>query len=72
MWRQRMRNRKGIGNRELSRLRSSLKRVLGMPDYQGYLDHAARCHPDRPALTEREFYQRHLAARYGGGGLRCC
>jgi uncharacterized short protein YbdD (DUF466 family) len=41
-----------------------------MPDYERYLDEA-RARGDR-VLTEREYYDRYLASRYGGGGSRCC
>ena len=56
-----------IGN-----LLTSLRRVLGMPDYAGYLAHLRAHHPDRPAPTEREFYDQYLRTRYGDGATRCC
>jgi uncharacterized short protein YbdD (DUF466 family) len=55
-----------------SRLRSAFKRVVGMPDYAGYLEHAREYHPDCPLLSEREYFDQYLAARYSGGGSRCC
>jgi len=67
MWRRRMRK---VGL--FSRLRSAFKQVVGMPDYACYLEHAREQHPDRPLLSEREFYDQYLAARYAGGGSRCC
>jgi uncharacterized short protein YbdD (DUF466 family) len=56
----------------LSRLRSAFKQVVGMPDYARYLEHACEKHPGCPVLSEREFYDRFIAGRYAGGGLRCC
>jgi uncharacterized short protein YbdD (DUF466 family) len=43
-----------------------------MPDYAAYVDHAKRCHPERPVASEREFYDDYLRARYEGGPTRCC
>ena len=56
----------------LTKLRSALKQIVGMPDYLQYLEHARACHPDAPPLSEREFYDRFIATRYGGGATRCC
>lgn len=49
-----------------------IRRVAGMPDYQGYLEHLRRCHPGRPVPTEREFYESYLRSRYGDAPTRCC
>jgi uncharacterized short protein YbdD (DUF466 family) len=51
---------------------SDLRRVVGMPDYAGYLRHLQQCHPDRPVPSEREFFDLYLRARYGDGPTRCC
>ena len=56
----------------MSRLLDLLRRVAGMPDYAGYVDHLRRCHPERSVPSEREFFADYLAARYGDGPTRCC
>ena len=56
----------------MRKLLSVFKRIVGMPDYAGYLAHAREHHPDCPLLSEREYYDQYLAARYSGGGSRCC
>jgi uncharacterized short protein YbdD (DUF466 family) len=56
----------------LRRALRMIRRVMGMPDYAGYLEHVRRCHPDQPPSTEREFYDSFLRARYGDGPTRCC
>jgi uncharacterized short protein YbdD (DUF466 family) len=53
-------------------LRETLCRIAGMPDYDGYLEHWRRCHPDRPAPSRAEFFERYLESRYGSGVGRCC
>jgi uncharacterized short protein YbdD (DUF466 family) len=49
-----------------------VRRVSGMPDYQAYLEHLRRCHPERPVPSPREFYEDYLRARYTDGPTRCC
>jgi len=51
---------------------SGLKRVVGMPDYPGYLHHMEERHPGCPVLSERQFYDEQVMARYGNGVSRCC
>ncbi len=56
----------------LTSLRSALRRVLGMPDYQAYLEHLRTHHPGCPVPSEKEFFQEFVRARYAGGPTRCC
>jgi uncharacterized short protein YbdD (DUF466 family) len=49
-----------------------IRRISGMPDYAGYVEHAKRCHPERPVASEREFYEEFLRTRYESGPTRCC
>lgn len=51
---------------------SAFRRIMGMPDYQGYVKHVRTCHPERPVPSEKEFYEAYLEHRYGGGVSRCC
>lgn len=56
----------------LNRWLGALKRICGMPDYPGYLHHMAEKHPGGPVLSERQFYDEQVQARYGNGASRCC
>ena len=49
-----------------------VRRISGMPDYQAYLDHLQRYHPDHPVPGEREYFSEYLRSRYGDGPTRCC
>ncbi|TCZ56660.1 YbdD/YjiX family protein [Roseicella aquatilis] len=50
--------------------------MVGQPNYEAYLEHHQRLHPDKPPMTRAEFFRDREAARYGGGGgtrgFRCC
>lgn len=46
--------------------------MAGMPDYAAYLQHMRQAHPDRPVLSEREFFEEYVASKYGDGPNRCC
>lgn len=54
------------------KLLGALRRIAGMPDYEGHLEHLRRCHPDRPVPTERQFFEDFVRIRYGDGPTRCC
>ena len=51
---------------------SGCRQVLGLPDYERYLAHAAQRHPEAPLLTRGEFCAREIERKYGRGGARCC
>ncbi len=71
MWRAPMPASEREGGR-WERLLSGFKRVVGMPDYPGYLQHMAERHPSCPVQSEREFFESQVNARYGNGASRCC
>jgi uncharacterized short protein YbdD (DUF466 family) len=56
----------------LAKLFDAIRRIAGMPDYEAYLAHVRRCHPEAQPMTERQFYQEFVRARYGDGPTRCC
>lgn len=49
-----------------------IRRIIGAPDYDRYLLHVARRHPDTTPLTRDEFARDALARRYDRPGSRCC
>ena len=58
--------------RMLQRIISTVRAVAGMPDYEAYVAHLRRCHPERPVPTKRLFYDEFVKRRYGDGPTRCC
>ncbi len=53
-------------------LGQSLKLMVGLPDYQTYVQHMESTHPDRKPMTYEEFFRERQQARYGGGQGKCC
>lgn len=47
--------------------------MVGVPNYDIYLKHMARQHPDQKPMSYKEFYDNRVNARFGGNGtVRCC
>lgn len=46
--------------------------IVGVPDYDLYLAHMRRRHPQRAPMTREAFFADRLQARYGRGSSRCC
>lgn len=49
--------------------------MIGIPDYDNYVQHVKLKHPDQEPMTYEEFFKERQEARYGGkgkGGFRCC
>ena len=46
--------------------------AVGVPDYDAYVAHVRRRHPDRTPMDPRTFFRERIEARYGRGRSRCC
>lgn len=46
--------------------------IVGVPDYDLYLAHMRRTHPDKAPMNREAFFANRLEARYGRGASRCC
>ncbi len=46
--------------------------IVGVPDYETYLTHMRRTHPDNTPMTRDEFFGERMQARYSRGASRCC
>jgi uncharacterized short protein YbdD (DUF466 family) len=54
-------------------LRQTGRLMCGIPDYDGYVAHIRRHHPDRLVPSYEEFFRQRQDARYGrNGNARCC
>ena len=48
------------------------RRAIGVPDYETYVAHVRRHHPERRPMSYEAFFIERQNARYRGGGGRCC
>ncbi len=49
--------------------------MVGIPDYEAYVEHRKACHPGEPVMTYKEFFRNRQDARYATGRgkiSRCC
>jgi len=49
-----------------------VRRVIGAPDYEAYVEHFRSCHPEAEPLTRDRFVRERMEARYSRPGSRCC
>jgi uncharacterized short protein YbdD (DUF466 family) len=57
----------------LRRIRETAHLMVGLPDYQRYVDHRRARHPGESVMSRSEFVLERLDRRFGGkGGGRCC
>jgi len=56
-------------------LGQAARMLVGMPDYDTYVEHMQKKHPDQPVMSYEAFFRERQEARYGGGKgrpTRCC
>ena len=56
---------------KLARVAATVRRILGVPDYERYLAHVRVAHPGEAPMTEEEFFRERLEGR-AKPGSRCC
>jgi len=56
-------------------LGQAARMLVGMPDYDTYVQHMQTQHPEQPLMSYEAFFRERQEARYGGGKgrpVRCC
>ncbi|CAN7155993.1 YbdD/YjiX family protein [Variovorax sp. LjRoot290] len=53
-------------------LGATLRLMVGLPDYDAYLSHMERTHPEQAPMSYEAFFRERQQARYGSGRGRCC
>jgi uncharacterized short protein YbdD (DUF466 family) len=46
--------------------------MVGVPDYDNYVQHMHLTHPEQQPMTYEEFFRERQEARYGSGRGSCC
>jgi uncharacterized short protein YbdD (DUF466 family) len=57
---------------DLSVAAATARAVFGLPDYNAYLAHLAQAHPGVTPPDKAVFFRVRQAARFTGGGFKCC
>jgi uncharacterized short protein YbdD (DUF466 family) len=50
----------------------TLRAILGVPDYDRYIEHCRSRHPDAQPMTRDQFAKDLLERKYSRPGSRCC
>lgn len=56
-------------------LGQAARMLVGMPDYDAYVEHMQHKHPEKPLMSYEAFFRERQEARYGGRKgrpVRCC
>ncbi|MFC5480815.1 YbdD/YjiX family protein [Massilia suwonensis] len=53
-------------------LGQSMRLMVGLPEYDTYLAHMEREHPDKRPMSYEEFFRERQEARYGSGRSGGC
>ncbi|MDR3346849.1 MAG: YbdD/YjiX family protein [Campylobacteraceae bacterium] len=54
-------------------LAQAARLMVGVPDYDSYVQHMRVTHPEQTPMSYEEFYRNRVEARYGGkSGAKCC
>jgi len=53
-------------------LGQALRLMVGLPDYDAYVNHMRATHPDAPVMSYEAFFRERQNARYGVGAGKCC
>jgi uncharacterized short protein YbdD (DUF466 family) len=56
----------------LTRVIRTMHRIIGAPDYRGYLAFMRLKHPGQRVMTREEHARECLESRYSQPGNRCC
>jgi uncharacterized short protein YbdD (DUF466 family) len=59
----------------IRRVRETARLMVGVPDYDNYVAHRRRAHPDEPVMTYAQFFRERQDSRYGvskGKFRGCC
>ena len=56
----------------LHRVGTVLRRIIGAPDYEGYVRHVRETHPGETPVSADDFYRAQAEGKYTRPGTRCC
>ncbi len=54
------------------RVADTARLMCGVPDYDTYVAHVKKTHPDQEAMTYEAFFENRMNAKFNGGGMKAC
>ncbi len=63
---------RGDWREALARAAQVIRQVIGVPDYEVYVQHVAQAHPGATPVDRATFLRQCQEARYSRPGSRCC
>jgi uncharacterized short protein YbdD (DUF466 family) len=57
---------------QVRRIGKVVRTIIGAPDYERYVAHVRKCHPEQTVMSRDEFAKNRLDARSSQPGNRCC
>jgi len=61
----------GVGA-TLQRVAATVRRIIGVPDYEVYVTHVRECHAGVVPMSREEFDKARMEDKYNRPGQRCC
>ena len=59
-------------NSAISGIARALRAVMGVSDYERYVEHVRSTHPEREPMSRSDFARERMESRYSKPGARCC
>ncbi|HUQ19200.1 MAG TPA: YbdD/YjiX family protein [Gemmatimonadaceae bacterium] len=58
--------------KRLTSILEKLRAIIGVPDYDRYVEHCRLHHPDAELMTRDQFVSERMQRKYSTPGTRCC
>jgi uncharacterized short protein YbdD (DUF466 family) len=56
----------------MERIAKVVRRIIGVPDYDLYVEHVRTHHPERTPMCRADFEKSRILDKYSRPGGRCC
>ena len=61
-----------VRSRRIAAVARVIRQIIGVPDYERYVEHLRAAHPGCAPLEREAFMKERLEARYNRPGSKCC
>jgi len=57
---------------QIAAILAKIRTMIGVPDYDRYVEHCRTHHPDAAPMTRDQFITERMEKKYSSSGTRCC